>query len=75
MKTTIKPFTMNKMIFLDSVGSVIDKDTLMIYPQLQDGNGYDELNGVHIDEIDSRDDWYSYLTYADKKIVELILDK
>ena len=39
------------IVELNSVGSVIDTETKMIYPKYQMG-GYDKLSGKHLDELD-----------------------
>jgi hypothetical protein len=39
------------IVELNSVGSVIDTETKIVYPKYQMG-GYDKLSGTHIDELD-----------------------
>ena len=39
------------IVELNSVGSVIDTETKIVYPKYQMG-GYDKLSGTHLDELD-----------------------
>jgi len=41
------------IVELNSVGSVIDTETKMVYPKYQMG-GYDKLSGTHLDDLDER---------------------
>ena len=55
---------------LNSVGSSIDTETKMIYPNYRDG-GIDENNGWHLDECD--DYWFGRLSDEDFSTVNVIL--
>ena len=57
------------MVKLDSVGSVIDIKTGMIYPMLANG-GYDKEMGVHLE--DCCDEWLYSLDDKDREIVESV---
>lgn len=39
------------IVELNSVGSVIDTETKIVYPKYQMG-GYDKLSGIHVDKLD-----------------------
>ena len=41
------------IVELNSVGSVIDTETKIVYPKYQMG-GYDKLSGTHLDKLDER---------------------
>jgi len=41
------------IVELNSVGSVIDTETKIVYPKYQMG-GYDKLSGRHIDQLDKK---------------------
>ena len=53
------------MIELDSVGSVIDVNKLMVYPLNSDGT-VDLYNGVGVEEVD--DEWITRLSPRDASI-------
>jgi hypothetical protein len=56
-----KPF-----VYLSSVGSAFNYETLMVYPVMSDGTI--ELNsGTHIDECD--EEWYQKLDEDDTKLI------
>ena len=57
------------MLKLNSVGSVIDKRTKIVYPQNVDGTP-DLDCGVHITECP--DDWFSSLSKMDIKTIYII---
>jgi hypothetical protein len=54
---------------LNSVGCVIDIQTLDIYPKLLDG-GYDTYNGLHLDEC--CDEWFDSLSDEDSLTIDFI---
>jgi hypothetical protein len=41
------------IVELNSVGSVIDTETKIVYPKYQMG-GFDKLSGTHLDKLDER---------------------
>jgi hypothetical protein len=41
------------IVELNSVGSVIDTETKIVYPKYQMG-GYDKLSGIHLDHLDKK---------------------
>lgn len=67
-----KQFT-NPMIFLDSVGYVVDKESLIVYKVLSDNNSWDTTTGVHISTLN--DDQIMAMEYADAQIVRLLLER
>ena len=54
---------MNKMIKLESVGTMIDADG-MTYPMLA-GGGYDADEGTHVGDMDVDGDWWNNLSDTD----------
>jgi len=58
------------IVELNSVGSVVDTETLFTYPKYING-GYDKDGGIHICEVS--DEWYSSLNEEDKYVVDTLL--
>jgi hypothetical protein len=55
--------------YLESVGSVINESTLMVYPVLDTKNlEFDEEMGVHLSEVD--DSWFYELDEKDSRFIE-----
>lgn len=59
------------IVELNSVGSVVDDQTYMVYAKFRDG-GFDENSGVDLGECTS--EWFSYLDEWDKNVVKHLLD-
>jgi hypothetical protein len=57
------------VIILNSVGSVFNDETGIVYPMFQDGtyNANDEVNGTVLQECD--EEWFDALDEADRKVV------
>jgi hypothetical protein len=65
---TLKPLKMN-LLKLNSVGSVLDMEDNVVYPQLVDG--LPDLNmGVDLEECS--DEWVSSLSYEDRVHLSVI---
>jgi hypothetical protein len=60
------------MVKLNSVGSILDTKTGMVYPQNNDGTP-DLYCGGYLE--DSCDEWFDSLDNKDKKIVNLYMNK
>ena len=55
------------LAILSSVGSLMDFQSLMVYPQMLNEQP-DRACGVHIDDCDG--EWFAALSDSDRKIVE-----
>ena len=62
------------IIELNSVGSVIDTETLITYPMLE-GGGYDTDEGtmVHLDDVE--DEWFNKLSDEDFGTISELINK
>ncbi len=57
----------NNKVKLESVGTLIDKETLNTYAMLKNG-GYDEESEMHVD--DCCEEWHNALSKKDKEIIK-----
>lgn len=62
---------MEKLIKLNSVGSVVDIDSGMIYPMYEDGT-VDFTFGVSLEEEEVSSEWYEELSLKDLDLVNQI---
>ena len=61
------------IIELNSVGSVVDDQTMMVYPKLEDGTIQRGVNGIPLNETIG--EWFSSLSNEDIVIVVNLLLK
>ena len=62
---------MEKLIKLNSVGSIVDIDSGMIYPMYEDGT-VDFTFGISLGEEEVSSEWYEELSVKDLKVVNQI---
>ena len=60
------------IVELNSVGSVIDTETKIVYPKYQMG-GYDKLSGIHVDKLDKH--FVDEMSEADITIINELPNK